>query len=161
VASKGMFYLQNVVQHDLFMFLMGTLLCRCWAACFPLFFHGHMGREVSSSYKPTRHLSKDIAWLKGNCCHGRKEIMTNGWTLVQHTARLGYYIRKLLLPICSQQRVSVRKRVERKKKKGRKEKKGREEKRKKERGKRRKEGEEEERKMGGFPGNVFFMVSLV
>jgi hypothetical protein len=71
--------------------------------------------------------------------------MTNGWTLVQHTARLGYYIRKLLLPICSQQRVSVRKRVERKKKKGGKEKKGREEKRREERKKEGK-GERKERK---------------
>jgi hypothetical protein len=143
VASKGMFYLQSVVHHDLFMFLLGTLLCRCWAACFPLFFLGHMGGPL---VKPARHLSKDIAWLKGNCCHGRKEIMTNGWTLVQHTARLGYYIRKLLLPICSQQRVSVRKRVERKKKKGGKEKKGREEKRRekrKERKERKKEGKGE------------------
>jgi hypothetical protein len=119
VASKGMFYLQGVVQHDFFMFFLGTLLRRCWAACFPLFFHGHMGQEVSSSYKPTKYLSKDMASLKGNCCHSRKDIMTSGWTLVQHTARLDYYIRKLLLPICSQQRRErkERKREERKERK--------------------------------------------
>jgi hypothetical protein len=80
-----------------------------------------------------------LAWLKGNCYHGRKDIMTSGWTLVQHRARLDYYIRKLLLPICSQP--SVREEERREEKKGRK-------KRKEERRKEREKRKKEEKKKG-------------
>jgi hypothetical protein len=124
----------SVGLHGSLVFLIYTLLYRCWAACFPLFFHGHMGQEVSSSYKPTRYLSKDMAWLKGNYCHDRKDIMTSGWTLVQHMARLDYHIKKLLLPICSHPSEREEERSEEKK-----ERKKRKEERRKEREKRKKE----------------------
>jgi hypothetical protein len=77
--------------------------------------------------------------------HGLKLEKQSG-TSVPLTARLGHYIRKLLLPICSQQRVSVRKRVEGKKKKGGKEKKGREGKRREKRKERKERKERRERK---------------
>jgi hypothetical protein len=83
--------------------------------------------------------------------HGLKLEKQSG-TSVPLTARLSHYIRKLLLPICSQQRVSVRKRVEGKKKKGGKEKKGREgkrrEKRKEKKGKEREKRKKGEKKKG-------------
>jgi hypothetical protein len=56
--------------------------------------------------------------------------MTSGWTLVQHMARLDYYVRKLLLPICSQ--LSVREEERREEKKGRKKRKEREKRKKEE-----------------------------
>jgi hypothetical protein len=113
-------------------------------------------------------------------CTGVFPLLTSGWTLVQPTAIQTSIKGPAFSPICSQQRVSVRKREERKKKKGKGKEKKREEKRtsflphlftttseerrerkekkrekRKKEGKRRKEGEEEERKIGELQGNIF------
>jgi hypothetical protein len=79
-------------------------------------------------------------------CTGVFPLLTSGWTSTTvQTSIKG----PAFSPICSQQRVSVRKREERKKKKGGKEKKGREEKRKeKKREKRKKEKEKGRRGRG-------------
>jgi hypothetical protein len=84
-------------------------------------------------------------------CHaqGLFPLLTSGWTLVQPMTVQTSIKGLAFSPICSQQRVSMRKREERKKKKEGKEKKEREEKRKeKKREKRKKEGkgERKERK---------------
>jgi hypothetical protein len=65
-------------------------------------------------------------------CHaqGLFPLLTSGWTLVQPMTVQTSIKGPAFSPICSQQRVSMRKREERKKKKEGKEKKGREEKRK-------------------------------
>jgi hypothetical protein len=89
--------------------------------------------------------------VAGRHAQGLFPLLTSGWTLVQPTAVQTIIKGQAFSPICSQQRVSVRKREERKKKKGGKEKKGREEKRRekrkeKKREKRKKEGKGERKK---------------
>jgi hypothetical protein len=70
--------------------------------------------------------------------HGLKLEKQSG-TSVPLTARLGHYIRKLLLPICSQQRVSVRRESRGEKEKGR-------ERKERKRGEKEREKKGEERK---------------
>jgi hypothetical protein len=83
--------------------------------------------------------------VAGRHAQGLFPLLTSGWTLVQPTAVQTIIKGPAFSPICSQQRVSVRRREERKKKIGGKEKKGREEKRREKR-KERKERKREKEK---------------